>query len=242
MNNDEKDDDSGLMRPSTSIRLDEVQESTPAESEEEKIVMKSLERSNATGTSARFFDAATSIPEELASRMSTEMESSADPDAMTHKRTDTLFDLTNSINLLHMEMQHTTVPSDTSVRDEHAKVETVPVPAKIFNEPKDKDSTAEHFAANAGKLYERFNFINRKRSKGDSRKKPFRSGSSDIENRTDSGRGMSSKALKNKVVHRSLESLHEFQYLVVSRKGYVLTYARDSFFFIVLPATILAAV
>eukprot|EP00980_Cylindrotheca_fusiformis_P014032 scaffold3670_cov124-Cylindrotheca_fusiformis.AAC.8 len=166
-----------------------------------------------------------------------------DPDATTHKRTDTLFDLTNSINLLHMEMQHTAVNSDTSVKDDHAKVETEPAPAQIFNEPKDKNS-AENFAANAGKLYERYNFMKRKKSKGYSRKKPIRSGSgsasASVGSRTDSGRGLSSKA--NKVVHRSLESLQEFQHLVVSKKRYVFTYIRDSFFFIVLPATILAAV
>eukprot|EP00980_Cylindrotheca_fusiformis_P014044 scaffold3670_cov124-Cylindrotheca_fusiformis.AAC.20 len=220
------------------IRLDEVQKSTPAESEEENRVMQYLERSNTTGSSARFFDAATSIPEDVASHMSTEVESDSNPDAMTHKRKDTLFDLTNSINLLHEEM-HSSPDSSTPVVGDVGKESKVGSPVRIYKAPEKDGSSADHFAANAGKLYERFNFVNRKKSK---QKKKVRDGSGDVESQSDSGRNMSTKRLKNIVVHRSLESLHEFQHLVSSKKGYVFRYVRDTFFFIILPSTLLAAI
>lgn len=239
-----------MTRPTSvrSIMLDEVQESSPAESEEEKRVMRYLERSNATGSSSRFFDAATSIPEDLASEISmTEViESSSDPDALNALLSldnvdGKLYQLTNSINMLHLEMHTNNPDANGSVRGDVRSM-NIPVPAQVFKDAKNKNSQADNFAANAGKLYEKFNFANKRKNsrRKNSKRGDTNAGSSDIENPTDSGRG-SSKKFNNKMVHRSLESLHEFRFLVSSRKGYVLTYVRNTFFFVVLPSTLLAA-
>eukprot|EP00980_Cylindrotheca_fusiformis_P014040 scaffold3670_cov124-Cylindrotheca_fusiformis.AAC.16 len=230
----------GTTRPSSvrRIRLEEVLESTPAESEEERRVMQSLEQSNETGTSSRFFDAATSIPEDVASHTSNDMESSDERDR-TQRRANRvggkLYQLTNSINLMHMEMQ------TTSSTDGKSKKSKMSIPGKIYDVANENSPSTDRFAANAGKIYERFRIVNGKKSKKRS-KKGVRDGVVDIESQhSDSGKGISTKALKKKVVHKSLESMHEFQNLVVSRRRYALTYISNSFFFIVLPSTILAA-
>jgi hypothetical protein len=224
------------------LRLDDVQESAPSESEEEKRVMRYLERSNPTGMSSRYFDAVTSIPEDLASQISTINESYEDPDSRTLKPSNNvegeLYALTNSINLLHLEMHSNNADTDnaTSADGEHPSVPAVP--AKVFVGTRKEQSQADQFAANAGKLYQRFS---KKKSKKNNKKKDQDEiPTGDVESSTGSGKGSSKLLAKGRMALRSLEPLHEFRALVKSKRGYVLSYVRDSFFFIIMPSTILA--
>lgn len=221
-----------------SIRLDDVQESVPLESEEEKRMMRYLERSNPTGMSARYFDAVTSIPEDLASQVSTVNESSEDPDSMTpwNNADGELYALTNSINRLHSQMHSNSADTANATSAGGEQPPGPGVPAKVFEGTRKDQSSADQFAANAGQLYQRYS---KKNGLGKKNKKENEDdvATGDVESNTD---GKRSLLAKSRQALRSLEPLHEFRSLVKSKKGYVLSYVRDSFFFIILPSTILA--
>jgi hypothetical protein len=231
-----------------SIRLDDVQESEPSESEEEKRVMRYLERSNPTGMSSRFFDAVTSIPEDLASQISTE-----DPDSTTPTPKNNfggeLYALTNSINLLHLEMHSNNADTANATSAEGEQPSVPAVPAKVFQGTRKEHSQADQFAANAGQLYQRYTFSKKKRKKklfGKNNKKKNEDDipTGDVESNTGSGRGSTGSGKgASKYLAKSriaLEPLYEFRNLVTSKRGHVLSYVRDSFFFIIMPSTILA--
>jgi hypothetical protein len=110
------------------VSLKDVQDATPAESQEESRVMQSIERNDPTGTSSRHFDQATAIPLEL----TTEEEQQTVEDE--------LLACTASINKLQ---------SSSSGG---------PAPAEIFrgNSRNAANTQADAFAANAGQLFHRF--------------------------------------------------------------------------------------
>ena len=137
---------------------------------------------------------------------------------------DDLFEFTNSICNLHFEMQAADVDLDTQVLPS--------MPANVYDGSRNGvTSNADAFAANAGKLFHRF--ARTKRGKNSNSK--LDGIASDIE--TDSG-GRFAKRMKSE----TLESLQEFKSLMSSNKKFAISYVRSSFFFVILPSTILAGV
>ena len=234
------------------MTLDDVRQATPAEEPEEKRMMDFLERSNVTGRSSRYFDAATSIPADVASQVSTKTEEFEDPleevvEAPAARQDsepeikaveDELFAITNSINRLHYEM-HANDDNDV-VGDTTTNVKPI-LPGRVYQGTESvPKSEGERFAANAGKIFKGYakkrHFF--RRNKSDSSQ--ITSDQHDVESST---KGLKhSHQFSKKMKLASIESLQEFKSVLSSKKGYVWTYVRDSLFFVIIPSTILAAV
>ncbi|KAL3939609.1 MAG: hypothetical protein SGBAC_005703, partial [Bacillariaceae sp.] len=157
------------MSEASKITLDDVRKASPVEDPEEVRIMDFLERSNSTGKSERFFDAATSIPSEIASQASTttdqaentqskyaqNMSKSSKQHSDERNVESALFTVTNSINELHYQMSD--FADIAPVGDTKSKPDTMVIPGKIFEGNEGiPQSEADRFAANAGQIYNQY--------------------------------------------------------------------------------------
>ncbi|CAJ1967614.1 unnamed protein product [Cylindrotheca closterium] len=238
------------------VALEDVRRAAPAEASDEQAVMDFIERSDVTGRSSKFFDAATSIPSEVASQTSSRTELFQDTHSNDHSEEnkdvdDELFAITNSINRMHYEMHAAHAASQEAndsgvgekVKDKRKSKMEFPGQVYRGNEGAPQ-SQGDKFAANAGHIFHGYSkkkrgFFRRKK-KTSSRKKVDGDDDSDVESAS-SGRHQSNLYAK-KMKIASLESLQEFKSVVIDKKGYVWSYIRDALFFIVIPSTLLAAI
>lgn len=237
------------------ITLDDVRKASPVEDPEEVRMMDFLERSNSTGRSERFFDAATSIPSEIASQASTPtdqaentqskyntMSKSSKQHSDERNVESALFTVTNSINKLHYQMSDF---ADTApVGDTKSKPDTMVIPGKIFEGNEGvPQSEADRFAANAGQIYNQYKsekgLFPKKKTKKKSRK--AQDPRSDIERQGSAALKQSAHYAK-KMKLASLGSLQEFKSVVVARRRQVFSYVKNMLFFVIIPSTLLAAV
>lgn len=231
------------------VAIEDVRRSSPAEEPDEKRVMDYIERNDVTGRNSKYFDAATSIPSELASQVSTKTEQFEDTHSNQESENnnnkdmdDELFAITNSINRLHFQM-HANQNSDGSVAGTRKDPKVV-FPGTVFRGNESvPQSEGDRFAANAGKLfhgYSKSNGFFRRNKKNSQQKTRAGDDHSDLESNTDTGKHASSFYAK-KMKIASLESLQEFKSVVASKRGYVWSYVRDTLFFVIIPSTLLAA-
>lgn len=238
------------------ISLKEVQEATPAESLEEQRVMLSIERTDPTGESSRFFHAATSIPAEMveggahAVVEKQEENDHAQPirllENQSGRRTvqEDLFACTNSINELHID-NLTTTPAG----DEFDLSSNIAPPLNVYQGggKVGPSSQADTFAANAGKIFHRFAVANVK--KNEKKKKGATSPTSVLTSNADSleeghieSDSGKASSLKEKLQQQdALDSMNEFRAIITSHRKHTQSYMGLSMFFVIIPSTILAA-
>ena len=173
------------------ISLKAVQDATPAESQEERHVLCSMELSTPTGSSGSNFDQATGmLPSDF----------NADEEKVENK----LLVSAAKINQLH---------TSTGTGDGG------PPPAAIFRDKKNQAETqTDQFAANAGRLFHRFNKRQQSRRNDD-----------------DEETGAGKAKPKNKSAY-TIESMENFKRLIASNKDYTLHYIRTTLFFLIIPA------
>ena len=211
------------------ITLQSVLESSPSESEEERRVINSIEQNDPTGRSSKYFDAATCIPSEALD---------GNRDDSFHSREgvdDELFNFTNSICNIHLEMQANYDDNDT---DNTTSVQPE-TPAKVYRGDKRVPSNSQDsFAANAGNIFHRF--ATRRRPKirrGNKKKNASSHHDPGIVGDIESDGGRFAKKMKT----QSLESMQEFRNLMKSNKEYTISYVKNALCLIIMPSTILAA-
>lgn len=191
------------------VTLRDVQRVTPMESPEESILLENIDRTDPTGKSLLFLHQAAPLPidmtpttEMVAQGPAKTMLHPNQPDAQTVEGE--LFSYTKAINLAHFE----TVGAE----------ENIPPPANVYQDVhKAAKTQADLFAANAGKVFQRF-------SKSRQRKSTL-----DIEH-----------GKKRKKRSDALDGVMEFSNLIRSNKSVMQQYAISTFVFCIIPATLLA--
>ena len=183
------------------ISLEAVQDATPAEAEDERHVIRAMELSDPTGSSKDTFDQATGM---------------LPPDFTDEPETveDGLLTCTTSINQLYL------AGSGAS------SIDAAPPPAAIFRDKQNMAATTQTdaFAANAGKLFYRFN-------KKYQSKRPL--SVSDLE----TGSKKSPRNTRKHGAFLTRESMENFRNLLDSNKDYTLYYIKTTLFGLIIPAT-----
>lgn len=201
----------GKNKKRVSVR--DVQAAAPAESQEEARVMEYIERNDDTGSSSQHLDQRSAAFLEL------------NREEATGEKTveDDLFAYTNSINRLHHKMRDK--PSALS-----SKGASSYLPAQIFRDKENQANTdTDAFAANAGKLFHRFQ---KKRGK-----KSLTEDKGDEEIGEGSRKTKKGKRKKNT---ESLQPLREFQEMIMSNRSYTYSYIKNALCFFIIPSVCVA--
>jgi hypothetical protein len=194
------------------VSLRDVQNETPEESEEEARVMADIEKSDPTTTQRQ-------LPPLLEAQLSILLPR-GEPSPNTNHGTveDELLAATTAIHQLYYE----------GTEDGQEAVEGPP-PAEIFRSRKYLEANADIFAANAGKIFHRFQKT--KTNHGCE-------SDGDIEHNNIDAKGKRRK--KSAQPKPNWEALNEFREIILSSKETTYGFVRNRLLYVILPSTALA--
>lgn len=215
----------GLGKDATSnggggVSLKDIQAATPAESLEEKKVLQSIESKDPTGTLSHSFDQTVPNLEETSFLDNAKITNQTSPRPTDH-----------TAHHGNHHRRQKTVDEDMaglmcSINDIHNETGTSsqPPPGSIFRKASKQNKTqAEDFAANAGKLFHRY----QKRHHGGGEGSMTTKGAGLVESERDNN--------NKKRSYPKLKALREFEATMMSQRQYAWSYCKDLCCFLLMP-------